>query len=175
MSEASTSRGDRFESSQRNRNAGDILGHRDNHMYHVSTSKVRVGRKQAEDHAVPAQPSQKERQFGNRCLPEVQNSERFEHSQRNRNAGDILGHRDDAQHPTSAPRATRQRVIPNHESERQKERDEEDCSDDDDTMSRASTRTTQSIKVGRSRVEPPAAIAASEANMPFATEYGFFW
>ena len=154
----SVARSDRFESSQRHRGSGDILSHSD--APRPEASALRVGRKPLQQPAeqegaagVAATP--REREFGNMCLPDVQNSERFEHSQRNRTAGDILGHRDDHLVDQPKQRTLKQRV-----------------SGVDGATQESVQEELEKLRVGRARTEKPQAIADAETSVPFATAYG---
>eukprot|EP01062_Namystynia_karyoxenos_P070944 TRINITY_DN6634_c0_g1_i1.p1 TRINITY_DN6634_c0_g1~~TRINITY_DN6634_c0_g1_i1.p1 ORF type:complete len:238 (+),score=60.63 TRINITY_DN6634_c0_g1_i1:75-788(+) len=68
---------------------------------------LRVGRK---PHAAPEPSQSRERLYGAQGLPSVENSERFEHTQRYRTHGDIVGHRDRGEVPSEPVRVGRARV-----------------------------------------------------------------
>ena len=147
-SDAMSYGGDRFAYSRRGQSSGDILGHRDSENFMDDESRLRVGRKPIE---APGAADDTENH-----VPQdiILTSERFENTQRNRNAGDIIGLTDDkdAQEPVRQ-RAKVEPPTPQQEDE-------------------------SVVRVGRQRVAPPVAVQkaaknATSNNSPWATEYVF--
>ncbi|KAJ9463558.1 hypothetical protein DIPPA_62774 [Diplonema papillatum] len=138
---------DRFEHSNKHRDSGNILCPSE-----VSTeddSRLRVGRK------VLSEPHSKkeERTYGVELMSSVTNSDRFQHTQRNKTSGDIVAHRDDKMYEDETLHVGRARL---------------DAASD--VISECPTEES-SIRVGRGRVEKPPSIAASERSTPFATQF----
>eukprot|EP01060_Flectonema_neradi_P015948 TRINITY_DN22584_c0_g1_i1.p1 TRINITY_DN22584_c0_g1~~TRINITY_DN22584_c0_g1_i1.p1 ORF type:complete len:233 (+),score=36.71 TRINITY_DN22584_c0_g1_i1:44-742(+) len=137
--------GDRFAYSKRGQSSGDILSHRSDNCSEEG-SRLRVGRKPIE---APGATDDTENH-----VPQdiILTSERFENTQRNRNAGDIIG-LTDGQAPAEQVRQ-RAKVEPPTPVQQ------------DESV----------IRVGRQRVEPPTAIQnasknATSTNSPWATDY----
>eukprot|EP01063_Lacrimia_lanifica_P028325 TRINITY_DN410_c0_g1_i5.p1 TRINITY_DN410_c0_g1~~TRINITY_DN410_c0_g1_i5.p1 ORF type:complete len:240 (+),score=64.87 TRINITY_DN410_c0_g1_i5:120-839(+) len=134
---------------QRNMNSGDILAFRDNHMYDISNHTVKVGRKQA----APEQKSpSRSSEFGvtNCGMSEISGTDRFAHTQRDRNCGDFVGHRDDEMYPEPPLHVGRKPIAP-AEQEEEAEKDED-----------------AALKVGRARLPESSQPVAAE-HQPWAT------